>query len=333
MARLAALSQRRDPYLSTREINQFHHQLARLSRQGTPVIPAIRRFLQTAADADLLAFHGGERLGFRTLRLALFDLLDRIGGGEAEAVLQETLQGNRNPLEIAALAGYLEARTPGRYRRLILESARSVLLTASEGQQEPADIGPLFRVFQQYGDASLVTELEQVAPLQWGRYAAVALANLPDGVGVPSLARTVRQATENDLAGRFALKLLAQAADHPEARAALLESVRGQRVSDALWPELAELIAGGYRIQLEAPARQPQETAPISAVNELIAYTPGGGQRLYGVRYSTSYLTSEQLVQRLELLDAMLLEAANPIAIQALEHAYDRVWSLYLAEE
>jgi hypothetical protein len=129
--------------------------------------------------------------------------------------------------------------------------------------------------------------------------------------------------------------MLAQSADQPEAQAALLETVRQQQVPDALWREIAWMIAGTYQVQLDNPkadtpnSHRRSSTATVHSVNKFISFGPAGDQLLFGVRYTRPQLTEQQLTPRLELIETLLSETTSPAARQALEQAFNAVWSAY----
>src|SRR5207249_11765981 len=152
-----------------------------------------------------------------------------------------TLQTTADPREIALLAQYLEQLDPPAHRQEALEAARQTLAMAAEGKLPDGDVAPLFEVFQNYGDAKIVEDLQKAAG-QWNYYATVALARLPEGAGVPALIEMAQSVTGPRL---NALEMLAQlSGQYPEARAALLEMARSNKISPSQWPYLTPLLAG-----------------------------------------------------------------------------------------
>jgi len=77
-------------------------------------------------------------------------------------------------------------------------------------------------------------------------YATMALAQLPDGAGIASLARMVEDPNGAGKGTRdAALQMLAQmASQYPDARAALLEQVRSDKISPNMWPYLTSPLSG-----------------------------------------------------------------------------------------
>src|SRR5437762_8130859 len=113
---------------------------------------------------------------------------------------------------------------------------------AEKGQLAGWDVGALFQVLQNHGDA---TTAEALAPLQskWNYYATLALAGLPGGEGVPSLIRQAQDAAGGKSTLTF--QLLAQiATEYPDAGAALIDQARRNQIPDAAWRKIATGLAG-----------------------------------------------------------------------------------------
>lgn len=337
--RLASLQQRPDWTLMNSEIAQARQDLDMLVELGDVAIPEIRSYLQNTSGIDATADGAIEGIGFGSLRLALFDVLRRIGSSQAEAIWYDELRRNQTPAEIEALGHYLSQASPGFYDYDILRKAQSTFSQIADESIEPQDAGPLFRVFNSYGDAGLVSDLENVSQLRWGKYGAVTLARLPAGAGIGSLSRWAEEGPAGNTSSDFALRILAQSAEYPEAGETLINSVVSDRISDANWPEFAQLIAGTYHIQLDPPrdgVTSRQEGAPNSNIvktTEYIALTPGGGQVLYGLYTWKPVLTPEQVVARLELIEALLSQAKSPVAQRELNKALNTLWSLHSKQD
>src|SRR3989442_7725535 len=88
----------------------------------------------------------------------------------------------RSPSEIALLARTLEQQAPGQYRQETLNAVSEVLAMAEKDQLAGWDVGALFQVLQNYGDASTAGVLAQLQS-KWNYYATMALAGLPRGEG------------------------------------------------------------------------------------------------------------------------------------------------------
>src|SRR5882724_669854 len=175
----------------------------------------------------------------------MFAALQQIGGPEALGVVLGTLQTTGDPKEIALLAKNLAQLEPEQHQGDVLNAVHEALAMAANKNLEGSDVGPLFEVLQKYGGASAVAELEQ-ATGQWKYYATMALAQLPDGAGVPSLARMVQDPSGAGK-GRWdaALQMLAElSSQYPDARAALLDQVRADKIPPNMWPYLTSPLAG-----------------------------------------------------------------------------------------
>jgi hypothetical protein len=111
-------------------------------------VPAIRDFLALNQDLNFAAIGGGELTGQTSMRTALINGLQQIGGPEATAHMLQTLQTTTVPSEIELLARNLEQQVPGQYRQEVLHAANDVLAMVSKGQLPGWDVGSLFKVFQ-----------------------------------------------------------------------------------------------------------------------------------------------------------------------------------------
>ncbi|WP_188860058.1 hypothetical protein [Marinobacterium nitratireducens] len=338
LLRLQQFAQKPGWAILPEDIASVRDDIDTLVSQGDPAVSAIRDFLRNARGSTL-ADDAIAKAGYGSLRLALFDVLQKIGGARAEAVLYDELEVSESPREIETLARYLDASSPGLYQRNIVTVARDTLALASDDGINGQDTGPLFRVLKDFGGAELANDLGQVSQLHWGQYAAVALASLPDGVGIPNLARWVEGASPGNVSAAFALNILAQSAQYPDARKALLESSRVGLIPDSRWPELARLLAGTYRIQLEPPAHGFTGLAPDAARGRVLrtrtysARTPGGGQTLYGLESASPVLSPDSADARLDLIETLIDETDSPAARRELERAVNTLWSFYREQE
>ena len=141
--------------------DEWKKTLQQLTQQGAASLPAIRQLLAFNAD---IQFSGATNN--TTMRLDLLDALRAIGGPEATALATQTLLTTADPREIARLARLLEEQEPGQHRQELLNAAREGLQLAAAGRLSAQDVGPLFGVLQQYGDASVLADLEG-ATGQW----------------------------------------------------------------------------------------------------------------------------------------------------------------------
>jgi len=257
-------------------------------------------------------------LGYSSARPAMLDALVRIGGAEGIGVLGEILQTTAVPREIALLARNLEELAPEQYRAQAVEAARQSLAMAVKKQLEGFDVAPWFEVIQKYGGPEIVSDLEHAAP-QWNYYATLALGNLPDGAGVPSLISLATLGPDNKAnpSRLQALEMLAQLASaHPDARAALLEQARAGQINANFWSYLVRPLSGDEaHLQdsvldenLPTLANVRTGSAHIVLNNQNFFYAPIGGG-----------LTVEQANQQLALVNELAAVTASPDAQRVLQ--------------
>ena len=150
----------------------------------------------------------------------------------------------------------------------------------------------------------MLADLETAAG-QWTYYAPMALANLPDGAGVPALIGMARN-SDNVSKGGYGvvLQVLAQmAAQHPEAGTTLVDLARRGRIPERLWPSLASSLTGeqfyfGTGLLEGAPP-------PGTGTGVKTMHVRFGNQNFH----STSQLpawSNEQIRQRLEMIDQLM---------------------------
>jgi hypothetical protein len=237
----------------------------------------------------------------------------------------QTLQATTLPSEIAQLAQVLEQQAPGQYRQETLNAINEVLAMAGKGQL-PAnwDVGELFKVLQNYGDASTASVLEQLQP-QWRYYATLTLAGMPEGAGVSALIHEAQNPAA--ASGRdFAYQMLAQTAvQYPDASAALLEAARQGQIPDAAWRKIATGLAED-QYYLGSPPSPPDGGVPT--IPGLKTYhIASGNQNFYSLPFGGSAppgqpaATGDQVSQRLELINQLLAATSNPAAQAALQAA------------
>ena len=285
-----------------------------LVQGGAASVPAIAEFLKQNKDWTFGAGDAG-LLGYGSTRTAMLDALVRIGGAEGISVLGEILQTTAVPREIALLARNLETLAPEQYRAQAVEAAHQSLAMAVEKQLEGFDVAPLFEVIQKYGGPEIVNDLEH-ATSQWNYYATLALGNLPEGAGVPSLIRMAALGPDNKAnPGRF--QVLAElAGSNPEARTALVEQARANQISANLWPYLSRPLSGDQaHVQdsvltenLSVLAGASTGTSHVNHNNQNFFYAPVGGG-----------LTVDQANQQLALVNQLAPVASNPDALRVLQ--------------
>jgi len=229
-------------------------------------------------------------------------------------LLFEAVGATANPQEIAILARNLEAAAPEQYRDAAVAAARGALARAG---LNPAavDTSPLFEVFQKFGGATAVSDLE-LAAKKWNYYAPLALASLPDGVGVGSLARMAQNADgTSGNSSRFALQMLAQLApQYPDAAKALLDQISAGRVPDSAWYGIASALSG---TQTYYGNGYLTTAKPVGSAEEPKSYSIPSNQQTYRSWNVAGNWTPVQVQQQLALVDQM--RAVNPVAARMLE--------------
>jgi hypothetical protein len=296
----------------------FRQNLKELATQGAAALPAIRQFLEKNQD---LAFDGDatSQIGYSSLRAGLFDTLRQIGGPEATDVFLGTLRGTADPSEIALIARYLDEQEPGQHRQEIVSAARETLEQTAAGQLQAKEVGPLFQVFQKYGDANSVADLEKALP-QWQYYATMALAGLPEGQGISALTqRAQANAATGKSANTFALQMLAQmSAQYPDAASALVEQARQNQIPDRVWTKIVEGLAGDQYQIGKAPTDTANPNSPPAGLKTY--HIESGNQNFYSLPFNL-YGSAEQAAQRRALVDQLMNATQNPAAQQALQNA------------
>jgi hypothetical protein len=276
-----------------------------LVKQGPAAIPAIREFLAKNLDT-VFGDEGRQMLGYSSARVATFEALTQIGGSEGVAALSGVLQITADPMEIALLAQDLEKLEPQQHQSEVLSATRQALDIAGGHKLESTDVAPLFEVLEKYGGADAVKELEKAAG-QWNYYGTMALAQLPDGAGIPSLVQIVQDQKTTTGARDGAIQMLAQASDlSPGARAALLEQARLNGISDFAWHMLVPVL-GGDQVGFVNSAFEHQQGLP--QVGGLRTSCTSDNQTVYAMPGS---LTADQLNQRIALIDELLAVTSNP---------------------
>ena len=301
--------------------------LAGLRGRGAAAIPDIAAFLHRGADVDFATMRGGDRVGHRTLRLAMLDTLRDIGGSVAVGLTLETLDRTRAPLEVATLAHALEAEEPHVHRDDVLRAVDEALVRAEDAPEKHVpDVGPLFDVLRGYDVDEAVDLLQRSVP-QWGEYALIALAGMPDGAGLPTVMALAETPDAPTADAALPVRILAQTSiDYPEAGDTLVGLARSGRIADELWAPMAEALSGkhlqfshemfdgtslGDRDPSDGSApRRPSRTFFVQWSN--VRYDENG----VAMNWSP-----EQLKRQLALIDDLLAVAPTETAVRALQRA------------
>ncbi len=314
VAALARTEQSAGP-MTPDEINAWKANLQNLVQQGTSSVPAIAEFLEKNQDTEF-GPGGKTALGYSSARRAMFDALAQIGGPEATGTLTRVLKDSADPREIAALADRLASLSPEEHKPEIIQASREVLGLAASGKlPADTDVGPIFEVLQKYGDQTVLEDLEKGSQ-QWKYYSAIALGSLPDGAGVPSL---IKMASE-DTGGKIpALQILGQLAyDHPDARTALLQQARENKIPANYWPYMIDSLAGREFGYLNSDGGQ---TRASNLASDLKSTSIKFGNQNYFTIPNPASSTPEFIDQRTALINELKAVTSDPAALSALEQA------------
>jgi hypothetical protein len=295
-------------------VGEWKTNLQTLIQQGPSAVSAIREFLDKNVDLDF-GPDGKNILGYDSSRRAMFDALQQIGGPEAVSVMTSVLGTTADPKEIAILARNLAQQDPEQYRGEVLAAVHEALQMAANKNLEGSDVGPLFEVLQKYGGPSAVADLEQAAGT-WKYYATIALAQLPDGTGVPSL---IRMAQDPSLGTRTtAMEMLAQiATQYPQAKQALLDQIRANGIPPNMWPYLTGPLAGD---QFQVQDSVDNNTKILNSPNLKTTHVAIGNQNFISAPPPDG-MTADQINQQMALIDELLGATSNPAAINALQQS------------
>jgi hypothetical protein len=306
--------------ISAEDAVKWKQTLDELTRLGVAAVPAIREFLQKNEDMDFRVISGGIQLGQPSIRTALICALQDIGGPDARELMADTMKVTAIPTEIAMLANFLEQQAPGQYRDQAVSAGSEALAMAAQGQLPGMDIGPLLEVMRGLDGPSTGATAEKLA-VEYKVYAAISLAGLQNGSGLPGLLRMV-QDPEDGAQNQLAYQMLAQAsAQSPEASTALLELARKGQIPDFAWAKIA-LGLGGDQYGMFGFSAEGKPDVPN--VPGLTTYhVESGNQNFYSLPASL-LCTPEQVEQRRGLIDQLLATKPGPDAVQALQQA--RAW-------
>lgn len=304
MAELTALSGLSGP-LTKEQAERFKQDLAELVRQGAASVPAIEEFLKKNADFDYSQLEGGDQLGYPSLRASLFDTLKQIGGPEAQATMLEALKSTALPTEMLALAQNLDSETPGVYREQILNAAQEALAMDASGQLGTnREVGPAFRMLQNYGTSSTIDEMAKTDPVNF--YNALNLAGLPDGQGLASLLQMAQSSSPGSQS--IATEMIAQlAGDNPQALDSLLQMAQKGQISNGAWMRMAPILAGD-QYQIDSSGAQAANAGDLNFTVVNSATTP------------------DQINQRIALLNQIMgYVTPGSAAEKSLEHERDQL--------
>jgi hypothetical protein len=305
VAELMELSGTHGP-ITPAQAERFKQILAALVQQGAASVPAIQELLKQGMDYRYIDVSGGDQLGFPSLRASLFDVLKQIGGPEAQAAMLQTLQTTASPAEVLELAKNLEMVAPGLYSDQIQKTARDALNTAMANQAANVEIGPIFHLLQMYG-ANTIADASKVDPN--GFYNAVAMANQPNGQGLPSLIQMAQNSSGSSQS--IATEMIAQlASQNSQALNTLVQMAQNGQIPNNIWMRLAPIL-GGDQYQLASGAAQNASSASANT-----------GDQNYAIVNTAT--TADQINQRIAMIQNLLSYVPQDSAgANALRHELD----------
>jgi hypothetical protein len=302
--------------LSPEQASTWRTNLAQLISQGATALPAIREFLDKNLDIEF-GGAGKQMLGYSSARLAMIDALAQIGGPESAALMSGVLGTTADPKELAVIARNLEQIEPGVHRQELLDAARQTLAMAAEGKLPDRDVGPLFELFQNYGDSSTANELATNSK-QWNYYSMFSLAQLPDEAGLATLIQIANGEGGLGSGARVpALEMLAQAAGQSEvARTALVDQAKRNTLSAYNWATLESILAGD-QVRFQDSAYDSAEPL-VGDVRR--THISSGNQNFYTAPPLSGF-TAEQIQQQYALIDELLKVTTDQTGIQTLQRS------------
>jgi len=278
-----------DGPITAEKAEKFKHNLEELVKQGAASVPAIRELLEKKIEYNFADASGGEQMGYASLRASLIDALKQIGGPEAQEAMVQVLQTSALPSELLEIAKNLDQEAPGLYRDQVLNAARESLAIAATNLSANIELGPAFRILQNYGDANTIADAAKSDPANFNN--AINLANMPEGQGLAALV----QMAENSSSGSgqtIATEMIAQmAGQNSKAIDALMQMVQNNQISNGTWEKLAPILGGDQYQIADSPAQSP--TDPNVSQNP-------------GFTVINNATTSDQINQRIALIDKFL---------------------------
>jgi len=209
-----------------RDIRQAVYWLEELSLSGSASLPAIRSFLARYLDVELDPGQVAKRspsdripLEFAvppSLRFALFEIVRRVGGPDAEMILAESLGRTGRGAEVAYLVRALEEMSPNQHRAQAIAVARALL--AGAAPPTPGSLLDrchreyLFDVLAQFGDTGYVRDAQSQlvrGDSQVDRSALRYLQQVLGAQAVPLVAQAYRDPQLTNSAGKEPLARLA----------------------------------------------------------------------------------------------------------------------------
>jgi hypothetical protein len=278
-----------DAPITPEKAEKFRRNLEELIKEGAASVPAIRELLDKKIEYDFADVSGGEQMGYASLRASMIDALKQIGGPEAQEAMVQVLQTSALPSELLEIAKNLDQEAPGLYHDQILNAARESLAIAATNQYANVELGPAFRILQNYGAANTTADAAKNEPANFNN--AINLANMPEGQGLAALVQ-MAESPSSASGQTIATEMIAQmAGQNSKAVDALMQLAKNGQISNGTWEKLAPIL-GGDQFQISDPLAQGSAD-PNSP--------PDRGYTI--VNAATS---SDQINQRIALIDKLL---------------------------
>jgi hypothetical protein len=267
---------------------KFKRILEELIKQGATSVPAIRELLDKKVEYDFADVSGGEQMGYASLRASLIDALKQIGGPDAQEAMVQVLQTSALPAELLTIANNLDQDAPGQYRDQILNAARESLAIAATNQYANVELGPAFRILQNYGAANTTADAAKNEPANFNN--AINLANMPEGQGLGALVQMAENSSSAS-GQTIATEMIAQmAGQNSKAIDALMQMAQNGQISNGTWEKLAPIL-GGDQFQIPNSTQSPSD--PSAPQNP-------------GFTIINNATTSDDIQQRIALIDKFL---------------------------
>jgi len=288
--------------------------LRTLVGQGETAVPAIREFLEKNLDLSFGSLENGSAMGASSLRMALLNAMQEIGGEQAIAGSLQTLQSSADPAELALVASYLQKADPTQYRDSVLAAAHEALNMAATGQWDGRDVAPLFDVLKTFGGEVAARDLERYANT-WFNYTPLVLAELPEGAGIASLIRLNTDGAVT-LGKETYQRMLAQVSvQSTDAAATLVQLAQTGKIDPSSWRSLADALTGITLQLTQSPVSG--STSGTSSKSYHVAI----GNQNYLEQPAPANMPADQVTQRIALIDRLLGVASNPSAVTYLQQA------------
>jgi hypothetical protein len=263
--------------------------LRRLRLQGADALIPIRDFLLNARRSGQVPSE---------LRQALLEVLLGLESPEVESVALQLLANGPDAFEVLELGLFLEGVQPGKYSQAVLLAAEHALIEADSTTMLPAGF---FQFLGELGNEGTVLLLAEM-PWHHQAYASIALASIPDGSGISTLAQNAFAiaSNRNSMHGRVAIQLLAQMGPQfSEAAASLIRLAEQGAIPLDVWPHVLDIVAGNWELTLLEPM-------PDDLVWSHTFFHQVGNQVIYGATRHQDATDNDLDAQRLYLLDQLM---------------------------